>query len=159
MRLPIETVVEKYKQPLFAAALGVCRNADDADDAVQDAFIKYYQSDKEFDDEKHLRVWLIKVTVNRSKDIISSFWKRNRVSWEDYMETVTFEVPEDRDLFSAVMKLDDKYRTVIHLFYYEEYSVKEIANILGSRESTVKSQLSRGRLQLKMMLSEDWNDE
>ena len=159
MRLPIETVVEKYKQPLFAAAFGVCRNADDADDAVQDAFIKYYQSDKEFDDEKHLRAWLIKVTVNRSKDIISSFWKRNRVSWEDYMETVTFEVPEDRDLFSAVMKLDDKYRTVIHLFYYEEYSVKEIADILGSRESTVKSQLSRGRLQLKMMLSEDWNDE
>ncbi|MBR5112446.1 MAG: sigma-70 family RNA polymerase sigma factor [Clostridia bacterium] len=159
MRLPIETVVEKYKQPLFAAAFGVCRNADDADDAVQDAFIKYYQSDKEFDDEKHLRAWLIKVTVNRSKDIISSFWKRNRVSWEDYMETVTFEMPEDRDLFSAVMKLDDKYRTVIHLFYYEEYSVKEIADILGSRESTVKSQLSRGRLQLKMMLSEDWNDE
>ena len=68
-------------------------------------------------------------------------------------------MPEDSNLFSAVMKLDEKYRTVIHLFYYEEYSVKEIAEILGSRESTVKSQLSRGRTLLKMMLSEDWNDE
>lgn len=159
MRLPIETVVNKYKQSLFAAAFGICRNADDADDAVQDAFIKYYQSDKDFADKKHLKAWLIKVTVNRSRDIISSFWKRNRVSWEDYMETVVFEAPEDGDLFSAVMKLDEKYRTVIHLFYYEEYSVKEIAEILGSRESTVKSQLSRGRAQLKMMLLEEWNDE
>ena len=159
MRLPVESVVEKYKQSLFAAAFGICRNADDADDAVQDAFIRYYQSDKEFVDEKHLKAWLIKVTVNHSRDIISSFWRRNKVSWEDYMETVGFEMPEDSNLFSAVMKLDEKYRTVIHLFYYEDYSVKEIAEILGSRESTVKSQLSRGRTLLKMMLSEDWNDE
>ncbi len=159
MRLPIEAAVEKYKQSLFAAAFAVCGNPDDSDDAVQEAFIKYYSSDKEFESEEHLKAWLIRVAVNRAKDISSSFWKRNRVSWEEYMETVTFEAPEDSDLFSAVMKLDEKYRAVIHLYYYEDYQIKEIAEILGSSESAVKSRLSRARKLLKIMLSEDWNDE
>jgi len=75
------------------------------------------------------------------------------------METVTFEAPEDSELFSAVMKLDEKYRAVIHLYYYEDYQIKEIAEILGSSESAVKSRLSRARKLLKIMLSEDWNDE
>lgn len=159
MRLPIEAAVEKYKQSLFAAAFAVCGNPDDSDDAVQDAFIKYYSSDKDFESEEHLKAWLIRVAVNRAKDISSSFWKRNRVSWEEYMETVTFEAPEDSELFSAVMKLDEKYRAVIHLYYYEDYQIKEIAEILGSSESAVKSRLSRARKLLKIMLSEDWNDE
>ena len=159
MRLPIEAAVEKYKQSLFAAAFAVCGNPDDSDDAVQEAFIKYYSSDKEFESEEHLKAWLIRVAVNRAKDISSSFWKRNRVSWEEYMETVTFEAPEDSELFSAVMKLDEKYRAVIHLYYYEDYQIKEIAEILGSSESAVKSRLSRARKLLKIMLSEDWNDE
>ncbi len=159
MRLPIEAAVEKYKQSLFAAAFAVCGNPDDSDDAVQEAFIKYYSSDKEFESEEHLKAWLIRVAVNRAKDISSSFWKRNRVSWEEYMETVTFETPEDSELFSAVMKLDEKYRAVIHLYYYEDYQIKEIAEILGSSESAVKSRLSRARKLLKIMLSEDWNDE
>jgi len=159
MRLPIEAAVEKYKQSLFAAAFAVCGNPDDSDDAVQEAFIKYYSSDKDFESEEHLKAWLIRVAVNRAKDISSSFWKRNRVSWEEYMETVTFEAPEDSELFSAVMKLDEKYRAVIHLYYYEDYQIKEIAEILGSSESAVKSRLSRARKLLKIMLSEDWNDE
>ena len=66
---------------------------------------------------------------------------------------------EDSRLFEAVMELPDKYRTVIHLFYYEEYSVREIADILRCREGTVKSQLSRGRALLKTKLKEDWNDD
>ena len=75
------------------------------------------------------------------------------------MNELEFEAPEDSRLFEAVMELPDKYRTVIHLFYYEEYSVREIADILRCREGTVKSQLSRGRALLKTKLKEDWNDD
>ena len=76
------------------------------------------------------------------------------------MAELTFEEPEDSRLFEAVMKLPDKYRTVIHLFYYEEYSIAEIAQILQSHEGTVKSQLSRGRSLLRRILKEEWeNDE
>ena len=75
------------------------------------------------------------------------------------MNELTFEAPEDSRLFEAVMRLPDKYRIVIHLFYYEDYTIAEIAQILKRREGTVKSQLNRGRKLLKTMLMEEWNDD
>lgn len=159
MRLSTEETLTKYKDRLFTIALNICQNPADADDAVQDVFIKYYSLKKEFDDETHLKAWLIRVTINRAKDITSSFWRKHRETLEEYMETLVFEEPEDGRLFEAVMKLPEKYRITIHLYYYEEYSVREIADILKSRESTVKSQLSRGRKLLREKLKEEWNDE
>ena len=159
MRLPTETVVEKYKQNLFAAAFSVCRSREDSEDAVQDAFIRYHTSDKEFDTEEHIKAWLIRVTVNRAKDIVSSYRRRNTVPLEEYTAVVSFESREESDLFTAVMKLDKKYRTVIHLFYYEDYKIEEIAGILGKSPGTVKSLLSRARQKLKDMLREEWNND
>ena len=130
-----------------------------ADDAVQDTYLRYCSYDKEFTDEDHLRAWLLRVAINRARDQKRSFWEKHRVSWEDYMETLVFEAPEDKSLFEAVMSLPAKYRTVIHLFYYEDYSVARIAEILHSREGTVKSQLNRGRQLLKTKLMEAWNDD
>ena len=75
------------------------------------------------------------------------------------MAELPFEEPADRDLFAAVMSLPEKYRVAIHLFYYEDYSVAQIAGLLGLREGTVKSRLSRGRTLLKNTLMEDWNDD
>ena len=75
------------------------------------------------------------------------------------MDELEFEEPADGSLFEAVMRLPEKYRTVIHLFYYEDYSVREIADLLKHGEGTVKSQLSRGRALLKSQLAEDWNDD
>ena len=130
-----------------------------ADDAVQDTYLRYCSYDKEFTDEDHIRAWLLRVAINRARDQKRSFWEKHRVSWEDYMETLVFEAPEDKSLFEAVMSLPAKYRTVIHLFYYEDYSVARIAEILHSREGTVKSQLNRGRQLLKTKLMEAWNDD
>ena len=78
---------------------------------------------------------------------------------EEEMDRKAFEAPEDKSLFEAVMSLPAKYRTVIHLFYYEDYSVARIAEILHVREGTVKSQLNRGRQLLKTKLMEAWNDD
>ena len=75
------------------------------------------------------------------------------------MEELDFAAPEDSRLFQAVMELPRKYRVPIHLYYYEDYSVEEIAKLLGSRPGTVKSQLSRGRKLLKSMLTEEWDDD
>ncbi len=159
MRFTIEETVEKYKDRLFAVALNVTKNIDDADDAVQEAFISYYKSSMDFESENHIKAWLIRVTVNKAKDISSSFWKRHRLSLEEYKESLVFIQPEDSNLFDAVMALPEKYRVAIHLFYYEEYSVKEISEILNEKESTVKSHLSRGRMFLKEMLKEEWNND
>ena len=81
------------------------------------------------------------------------------MSLEEYMETLTFETPESEELFETVMRLPEKYRIVIHLFYYEDYSVHEIADILKISESNVKVRLSRGRALLKAKLQEEWEDD
>ena len=159
MRLPTETVIEKFKQNLFAAAFSVCRSREDSEDAVQDAFIRYHTSDKEFESEEHIKAWLIRVTVNRVKDIAFSYHRRNSVPLEEYTASIPFESTEESNLFTAVMNLDKKYRTVIHLFYYEEYKIDEIAGILGKSPGTVKSLLSRARQSLKKTLKEEWNND
>lgn len=159
MKLSADEAFNQYADRVFAAAFSVCKNQADADDAVQDTFIKYQTTKTDFADETHLKAWLLRVAINRATDITRAFWHRNRVSWEDYMEDLEFEEPADKSLFEAVLRLPDKYRAVIHLFYYEDYSIKEIAELLKRGEGTVKSQLSRGRALLKNQLTEDWNDD
>ena len=159
MRIPVQELVEMYKDNIYAAAFNICKSAADAEDVVQDTFLQYYMTKKEFDDEKHIRYWLLRVAINKAKNIQSSFRRKNEMSLEDYVETLTFETPESRELFEEVMKLPEKYRVVIHLFYYEDYSVKEIAKILRVTESSVKVRLSRGRAKLKDALKEGWEDE
>lgn len=155
MRRSVDEAFQKYGDRVFSAAFSICRCREDADDVVQDTFLKYYLQNRDYIDDTHLKAWLLRVAVNRAKDISHTFWRKNRVSWEEYMDELEFAQPEDRSLFQAVMRLPERYRTVIHLFYYEEYSVQEIASILGRSQGTVKSQLSRGRQLLKTMLTED----
>ena len=159
MRLETEILMEKYRDHLFAVAFNICKNAADADDVVQDTFLQYHIADEQFENEQHIRAWLIRVTINKAKNINISFWWRAGIPLEDYMETLTFETPEAEDLFEEVMKLPEKYRIVIHLFYYEDYSIREIAQIINATESNVKVRLTRGRRLLRNVLKEEWNDE
>ena len=159
MRLETEILMEKYKDHLFAVAFNICKNAADADDVVQDTFLQYHITDKQFENEQHIRAWLIRVAINKAKNINMSFWRLSKIPLEDYMETLTFETPEAENLFEEVMKLPEKYRIVIHLFYYEDYSIREIAQIINATESNVKVRLTRGRRLLKQVWKEEWNDE
>lgn len=159
MRLPVEQAFKTYADRVFAAAFSVCRNRADADDVTQDVFVKYQTAGQDYADGDHLRAWLLRVAINRAKDLKASFGYRNTVPFEDYMEELEFPEPADGDVFRAVMELPDKYRVPIHLFYYEDYPVKEIASMLRLSEGTVKSQLNRGRKLLKSKLSEEWNDD
>lgn len=159
MRLPIEWLIREYQTNLFVTAFNVCRNAEDAKDVVQDAFIAYHTSSIQFNNEQHIRAWLFRVTVNKAKDISKSFWHRNKMPLEDYIQSLPFETKEDSDLFEAVLHLPEKNRIVIHLFYYEDYSIHEISEILHISENTVKVRLSRGRARLKDVLKEEWSDD
>ena len=159
MKPATQVLIERYKKHLYAIAFNICRNQQDAEDVVQDTFIQYHTYKKEFDTEEHIRAWLIRVAINKAKNITRSFWRRNKCNLEEYMETLTFETPESETLFDTVMKLPEKYRIVLHLFYYEDYSVREIAGILRITEANVKVRLSRGRRLLKEALQEVWTDE
>ena len=160
MKPPLKMLIEKYRNNRYTAAFNVCKSAQDAEDVVQDTFLQYWSQKKEFETEQHIRAWLIRIVINKAKNTTLAFWRRNRRSLEDYIETLTFENPESENLFEEVLKLPEKYRIVIHLFYYEDYSVREIADILKLSESNVKTRLSRGRSLLKTALKEEWeNDE
>ncbi len=159
MRLETQALAEQYRDRLFAAAFQVCGNAADAEDAAQEALLRYHLSDKEFENQEHIRAWLLRVAVNWAKNISRSFWRRNTLPLEEYMETLEFDCQESREIFREVMALPEKYRLVIHLYYYEDYSVEEIGRILGIRVSNVKVRLSRGRQMLKATLQEVWDDE
>ena len=160
MRLPTQELFEKYQNNLYAVAFNVCKNAEDAEDVVQDTFIQYYSFKKQFDNEQHIRAWLIRVAINKAKNMNRTFWRKNKMSLEDYMETLTFETPESGELFEAAMNLPEKYRIVIHLFYFEDYTIHEIAKILKLSEVNVKVRLSRALSLLREKLQEEWeNDE
>lgn len=159
MRQPVQQLIERYQNSLYAAAFNTCQNQMDAEDVVQETFVQYYTSRKEFESEQHIRAWLLRVVINKARNINRTFWKKNKCSQEDYIETLTFPNSQSRDLFEEVMKLPDKYRIVIHLFYYEDYSVREIADILKLSESNVKVRLSRGRALLRDSLKEEWEND
>ena len=149
MRESVDVLIDRYKNNLFVIAFNICKNVQDAEDVVQDTFIKYISLKKEFETNEHIRAWLIRVAINKAKNKNMTFFRRNVLPLETYMETVTFETSEASELFEAVMNLPKKLRLVMHLFYYEDYSVKEISDILGITESNVKTRLSRGRTSRK----------
>ncbi len=159
MNNTIEGLMKEYQTNLFVTAFNICKNAEDAKDVVQDTFIAYMTSNQKFNDEGHIRAWLFRVAINKAKDFNKSFWKRNRMPLEDYMETLPFETKEDSSLFEAVLNLPEKYRVVIHLFYYEDMSIKEISSVMRISESNIKVRLSRGRKLLKNVLMEEWEDD
>ena len=156
MKPSVEMLIEKYRHNLYVMSFSVCKNAQDAEDVVQDTFIQYWSVRKEFESEQHIPAWLMRVAINKAKNKISTFCRRNSVRIEDYIQTLTFESEESSELFEVVMSLPDKYRIVIHLFYYEDYSVNEIADILKLTQGNVKVRLSRGRLMLRNTLKEGW---
>ena len=156
MKINTEVIMEQYKDNLYSIAFNICQNAADADDVVQDTLLAYHTTEKQFDSEQHIRAWLIRVAINKAKNISMSFFRRSSVLLEDYIDTLIFETPEAKGLLEEVLKLPEKYRIVIHLFYYEDYSVKEMAEILHTSESNVKVRLSRGRKLLKKSLQEAW---
>lgn len=159
MRMETQALAETYRDRLFAAAFQVCGNAADAEDAAQEALLRYHISEKQFESEQHIRAWLLRVAINCAKNVSRSFFRRNTVPLEDYMDSLEFDSGESREIFREVMNLPETYRLVIHLYYYEDYTVAEIGRILGLTESNVKVRLSRGRQLLKKALQEVWDDE
>nr|WP_297173512.1 sigma-70 family RNA polymerase sigma factor [uncultured Agathobaculum sp.] len=154
----LEDIAKRYRDNLFAIAFQYTKNAADADDMVQIALVKCLQAKKPFESEQHIRRWLIRVTINECKRYLVSPWRQRTTPIEDYAETLGFETPEQSALFFAVMELPQKYRVPIHLYYYEDYSVREVAGALGLRESAVQTRLLRARQKLKQKL-EGWSDD
>ena len=151
--------VERHQDMVYRVALHSLGTPQDADDAVQEVFLRLYQRAEPFDSPEHLRRWLLRVTLNYCRDVLKSPWRRRRVSLESLPELPAFQREEERVLYQTVMSLPEKYRTVLDLFYYEELSVREIAGLLHIQVSAVTTRLSRARGKLKNALGEGWSDD
>ena len=151
-------IVRCYQDMVYRIAFTYCKNAADAEDVAQEVFIRYLNSKKEFDDEEYLKAWLIRVTVNASKNLLRSSWFKKTVSISK-QENLRAEEGEKTETYYAVMSLPEKYRSVILLYYFEEYTVREIADILQRSETAVQTQLQRARAILKQKLKGDWQNE
>ena len=149
----------RYQNMVYRTALHTLGNPQDADDAVQEVFLRLFRHRGAFESGEHLRRWLLRVTVNYSRDVLKSPWRKRRASWEEVPEVPVLDRPEQAALYREVMALPEKYRTVLNLFYYEELSVREIGELLEVGDSTVTTRLARARRRLKERLGEDWQDE
>lgn len=146
-------LAENYRSMVYRIALNFFRNIQDAEDATQEVMLKLYLRTEPFDSQDHARNWLIQVTLNHCRSVWRSPW-RQRVSLEELTAAIQFSRPEDGELFQTVMSLPEKHRTVLYLFYYEDMSIREIAEVLKLSETAVTSRLSRARSALK----DEWTE-
>ena len=135
--------VEKYGDMLYRISLLILKNTADAEDAVQETFIKYFTKAPEFTDAEHEKAWLITVATNRCRDMLR-YRTRHETESEELLNTYAVE-KSDSGILEALMELSDKYRIIMVLFYVEQYKIDEIADITGVSVSAVKMRLSRGR--------------
>lgn len=147
-----EFTVNKYADDLFKIAFRYVCNKNDAEDIVQDTFLKYLKHYKELQSEEHRKYWLMRVTINKSRDLLKSFWHKNTTELED---TYISKEAGDSTVLHYVncLKPDDKI--VIQLYYLDGYPIKEIAQILKKNESTIGNRLARARNKLKKMMEDD----
>ena len=151
-------LVEKFSGTVYRAAYCCLRNQADADDITQDAFLALYTSDAEFAGDEHIKAWLIRVAVNRCRNLLRSFRYRTTVPLEEAGE-LSAEPERRDDLLPVIMKLKPKYRVALYMFYYEDMPVKQIADILGEKPTAVTARLARARRQLKEFLIKEGYDE
>ena len=145
--------LKQYKDTVYRIAFTYLRNQADAEDVAQETVLKFYLREKPFPDVGSEKAWLIRVTLNACHNLRRSVWFQNRAELPENLATA-FETPQDNALYAAVFSLPEKYRVVILLYYYEEYSVQEISEMLQRNPSTIQTQLERARKKLKALLEQ-----
>jgi len=148
-----ETLYNRYGEMLFRVCFSMLRSREDAEDAVQDVFLKYFTDPKAFNDPEHEKAWFIRVTTNYCKDVMRKRTVRSAVGLDEINELEDYGIEKDSgEVLNSIFALPEKYRTVFVLHYLEEISVADVAKSLGLSQSAVKMRLSRGREILKEKL-------
>lgn len=150
-------IVNLYITDIYRFAYSGCKNIHDAEDITQDTFEALFLSKKKFESDEHIRNWLMRVAYYKCKSLWRTSWK-NRVDFAEidssYLESEigTIGNQDEEKLWKAICSLSSKYSQVIHLFYFEEMKVKEIAEVLGVSESLVTTRLTRAREKIRRIM-------
>lgn len=152
-------IVKRNSNRIYLIALSYLKNHDDAEDIMQEVFLKLWKTNKEFNSEEHLEKWLTITCINKCKDHFRIPFIKNSVALEDAKDLYTFDTIKNFDVFNAIMSLPQKERLVVHLFYFEDMSVEEISKATKVKPSAVKTRLHRARNNLKTILGDEWINE
>lgn len=152
----IKEIIDNYSDMVYKVALTRCGTVENAEDVFQNVFMKLSEKMPKFKSEEHKKAWLIRVTINFSKNMNTSVWNKRVVTLD---ENIEFETKEESDVYSVVCELPQNYRTVIYLFYYEGYKVEEIAKLMSTTSGTIKTWLYRARDILKTKLEGGFENE
>ena len=154
----LERYIKLYHKTVLGTALCYVRNTGDAEDITQEVFIKLYTYSGSFGNDEHVKAWLIRCTINRCKSLLRSYWYRFSEPLEAAEGKVHYDTGDDEGLSGALNRLDKNTRVVMLLHYREGYKAKEIAALLRTTESSVLHRLSRGRKQLREILTGERNE-
>lgn len=148
-------IYNKYKNTVYSVIFNYLKNIDDTADLQQEVFIRLYQANVDFESDEHLKAWLIRVSINLCNNYCRSSRHKANVPLSE--EIPYFDMNHGNELLSVVLSLPEKYRIPLHLFYYEDYTIKQISDVLNMPENTIKVRLKRGREKLiKILNKEDW---
>lgn len=145
----LEKIINEYSDMVYRLALTRTKSKENSEDVYQEVFLRLAKKLPSFENKEHEKAWLIRVTINCSKNLLNSKFLKNRA---DIKEEIRFETQERHDIYYAVQELPLKYRTIIYLYYYENYKINEISKILNVNENTIKTRLSRAREELKQKI-------
>ena len=149
----LEDVIPAYENTLYRAALAILGDPQEAEDVVQEAFLRLWEKDPAFESPAHQRSWLLKVTVNGCKSRLRAPWRRRTAP---LLESYPAADGEEQAVLEVIQYLPPKDRAALHLYYYEGYQTAEIAAMTGWREGTVRSRLARARDKLRELLKGEW---
>lgn len=154
----MNAAVERYADTVKRLCMVHLKNTADTEDIFQTVFLKYALSSAEFESREHEKAWFIRVTINACKDLLKSFFRSRTVSLDELAELPAEMSDDNREVLEAVLSLPDKYKEVVYLHYYEDYTAPEIGKILGKNVNTVYTLLNRARQMLREKLGGDGNE-
>lgn len=154
-----ERAVAEHGDSIYRVALQYTRHTADAEDVLQEVLLERCRTRQSFLSPEHERRWLLKVTVNKCRNLLRTRRRRPDLPLDGALELCAPPEPDYRPLYDAVNSLPPKHRLAVDLFYFEGCSTAEIARITGVREATVRTWLHRARLKLKELLKEEWDDD
>ena len=151
----IEALILKYEKTVYKLAYSYMRNKQDTDDIYQEVFLRFFRKRPEFESEEHEKAWFIRVTINACKDLLRNFFRSHTVTIDEILEQPAQLSPDHREVLEAVLSLPQKYRDVVYLHYFEDYTAPQISRILGKNVNTIYTLLTRSKRMLREKLGGD----